>query len=213
MDDLPLEIGQVHDVEIHDAHGADAGRRQVERQRRPQAARADGEDPSRLEPPLALDSDLGQQQVPGVAQHFRMGELGQLGVDRRPPARDARHDREHVTLAHRGVGGIQLPDVGVVEIQVDEIPQAAVVLNQMALEAAVGRQEPVDHLAHGLAGELDGVAPPSEAPEWCGYGHGHGHGHTSLSTSSDSGRISGCSASSVQLAASAPRPRSTRTIR
>ena len=213
MDDLPLEVGEVHHVEVHDADGADAGRGQVERQRRAEPAGADREHPRRLELPLALDADLRQQQVPGVAQHLGVRELGQLGLDRRPAAGDARHDREHVALAHRRVGGIELPDVGVVEIQVDEVPEAPVVLHQVALEAGVGRQEPVDHLAHGLAGELDGVAAAGEAPERSGDGHGHGHGHTSLSTSSDSGRMSGCSSSSVQLAASQPPPRSTRTIR
>ena len=106
-----------------------------------------------------------------------------------------------------------MADVGVVQVQVDEVPQAAVLLHQVALEAAVGREQSVDDLAHGGAGELDGFAPSGKAAEGSGDAHSHGHVHTSLSASSDSNRMTGRSSSSVQLAASRPRPSSTRTIR
>ena len=141
VDDLPLEVGEVHHVEVHDADGAHARRREVERERRAQPAGADRQHPGRLELPLALHPDLRQQQVTRVAQHLRVGELGQLllRLHRRATARDARHDGEHVARAHRRVGRVEVADVGVVEVQVDEVPQPAVVLHQMALEAAVGR--------------------------------------------------------------------------
>ena len=69
------------------------------------------------------------------------------------------------------------------------------------------------HLAHGGANDVDGVAPAGEATERSRNGDGHGHRHTSLRTSSDSGCIWGRSSSRTQLARSAERPPSMRTIR
>src|SRR5205807_942978 len=43
VNDLALQVRVVHDVEIHDAERADAGCAKIERQRRPEASRADAE--------------------------------------------------------------------------------------------------------------------------------------------------------------------------
>ena len=82
------------------------------------------------------------QEVPGIPEHLRVRELGQLllRLHRGTAAGDARHDGEHVALAHRRVGGVEVTDVGVVEIEIDEVPEAAVLLHQVTLEAAMGRQ-------------------------------------------------------------------------
>ena len=43
MNDLALQVGEIHDIVIDDAERADSGRRQVEQQRRAEAAGADHE--------------------------------------------------------------------------------------------------------------------------------------------------------------------------
>ncbi len=213
VDDLPLQVGEVHDVEVDDADRSHAGRGQIERERRAQAARADGEHARRLELALALHADLGQEEVARVPQHLGVRELGKRGLGRGAAASDARDDREHVALGDRGRGGRELANVRVVEIQVDEGAQAPVVLYEVSLEAGMRGEELVEHLAHGGADDGDGVAPAGEAAERSRNGDGHGHRHTSLRTSRDSGCMRGRSSSSTQLARSAPRPRSMRTIR
>ena len=92
VDDLPLEVGEVHHVEVDDPDGADARRGEIERQRRAQSAGADGEHARGLELALSLHADLGQQEVPRVPQNLGVGELRQLGLDRRvvPPRCSAR---------------------------------------------------------------------------------------------------------------------------
>src|SRR5438309_90681 len=64
---LPLEVCDVHDVAVHEAEGADAGRGEVERRRRAEPARADQQDLAPQEPALSLVADLRQQEVAAVA--------------------------------------------------------------------------------------------------------------------------------------------------
>ncbi len=105
MDDLALEIGEIDHVEVHDADRAHSRRGEIEREWRAEPSGADGEHACRLELALALEAHLRQQEVAGVSQDFGVGQLGQLRLHRGAPARDARHDSEHVAFAHRGSGG------------------------------------------------------------------------------------------------------------
>jgi hypothetical protein len=54
VDDLALQVGLVHHVEIDNADAANASGGQIQQQRRPQAARAHAEHASGLEPLLPL---------------------------------------------------------------------------------------------------------------------------------------------------------------
>ncbi len=82
MDHLALEIGGLDAVVVDDAQVADARGRQVLEQRGSEPARADHEDASVQQPPLAQLPELREKQVPGVA-----GELG------RRQRRSGRHQR------------------------------------------------------------------------------------------------------------------------
>ena len=55
VQDLALQVGDVDDVEIHEADVADAGGGEVERERRAEPAGADQQDARRLEPLLSLE--------------------------------------------------------------------------------------------------------------------------------------------------------------
>ena len=65
--DLALQVRLVDHVRVDDPEPADAGRGQVERGRRAEAARADQQDARVEQPQLALLADLGDQQVAAVA--------------------------------------------------------------------------------------------------------------------------------------------------
>ena len=102
VEDLALQVGQVHHVVVDDAHGADAGRGQVIGGRRTQAARSHHQHPCVQELRLALFADLGQQEVAAVAGELLLGELPVL--DERvalvlPGGVSAGHG-DHVLVAH-----------------------------------------------------------------------------------------------------------------
>ena len=77
VDDLPLQIARVNHVEVDQAQRADAGRGQVERQRRAEPAGAHAEHPRGLQLLLALHAHFGQDEMPRVAGEIVGGELGQ----------------------------------------------------------------------------------------------------------------------------------------
>ena len=81
VNDLPLQVGVVHDVEVHDAERAHAGRAQVQRQRRTQAARADAQHSRRFQLELPFHADLGHDQVARVAQDLVVAQGGGFGFD------------------------------------------------------------------------------------------------------------------------------------
>ncbi len=81
VNDLPLQVGVVHDVEVHDAQRADAGRAQIQRQRRTQTARADAEHPRRFQLELPFHADLGHDQVARVAQNLVVAQGNGFGFD------------------------------------------------------------------------------------------------------------------------------------
>ena len=95
MQNLSLKVALVDGVEIDDAERADAGRGQVQRRRRSQAAGADAQHAPALDAPLPFHADLRQDEVTavaldlGVAQFRRAlgGRPPGRGLPRRPTAR------------------------------------------------------------------------------------------------------------------------------
>jgi hypothetical protein len=67
VDDLALQVGEFHRVEIEDAEFADAGGGQIHGDGRAEPARPDAEHAGGANFPLALQPDFGQTQMPRVA--------------------------------------------------------------------------------------------------------------------------------------------------
>ncbi len=67
VQDLPLQVAGIDDVEIYQSQRANAGCRQVERQRRAQSACPHAQNPRGLQLLLALDAHFRQDEVPRVA--------------------------------------------------------------------------------------------------------------------------------------------------
>ncbi len=108
VEDLPLEIRRVDVVEIDQAERADARRREVQGGRGPKAAGADQEHAGATQGALAIDADLGKDEVAAVADVLvrrevagaAFGKCGGRHVSLLPrPARPRAHHR--VARAHR----------------------------------------------------------------------------------------------------------------
>ena len=140
---LPLQVAEVDDVEIDDADAADAGRGEIQRRRRAEAARADAEHAARLQLPLPFHADLRHDQMPAVALDFVVGaELIGLQSDlttvsslRIGAARHRRNDADRVARLHRRLLFLQIADVLVVQIDVDEAPQLALLVVEVLASA------------------------------------------------------------------------------
>ena len=68
MDDLPLQVRVIDDVEVDHAKRAHASRRQIERQRRTQPTGADAQHLRGLDLLLPLHAHFGHDQMSRVAQ-------------------------------------------------------------------------------------------------------------------------------------------------
>ena len=88
VNDLPLQVAEVDDVEVDDADAADAGRGEIHRRRRAEAAGADAQHAARLQLALPVHADLRHDQMPAVALDLVVGELGQLATSVMRPAHD-----------------------------------------------------------------------------------------------------------------------------
>jgi hypothetical protein len=81
VDDLALQVGVIHHVEVHDAECAHARSRQIESQRRAQPARANTQHPRCLQLLLPFHADLGHDEMARVAQDFVVGQGSDFGFD------------------------------------------------------------------------------------------------------------------------------------
>ena len=109
VDHLALQVRLVDDVVVDDPDRADAGRGEVERRGRAEAAGAEQQHLGLEQLDLAVVSDLGKKRVARVAVRWsrvraHLAITGRLGLD---PAGDAALDRDDVLVAQRlqGVGG------------------------------------------------------------------------------------------------------------
>ena len=75
VEDLALQVGEVDLVGVGDCQAADAGRREVERRRAAQAARADDERMCSPQLLLALDSELGKEDVPAEPEKLLVDQF------------------------------------------------------------------------------------------------------------------------------------------
>ena len=70
VQDLPLQVGEVDRVAVGEQDPADAGRGEIERRRRAEAAGADHQRVRAEQALLPLDADLVEQDVAAVAQQL-----------------------------------------------------------------------------------------------------------------------------------------------
>jgi hypothetical protein len=70
VENLPLQIGKIHRVEIHDADLADAGGGEIHGDGRAETARADAQHAGSLDFLLAGQTDFGQNQMPRIPVDF-----------------------------------------------------------------------------------------------------------------------------------------------
>jgi hypothetical protein len=70
VEDLALQVGEVDLVGVREREAPDAARGEVERGRAAEAARADDERVRRAQALLALDAELGPQDVAAVAEEL-----------------------------------------------------------------------------------------------------------------------------------------------
>jgi hypothetical protein len=68
IEDLPLQVGEVDLVAVDEGEVADAGGREVERRGAAEAAGADDQGRGGAQPLLPLDTELGKEDVAGVAE-------------------------------------------------------------------------------------------------------------------------------------------------
>jgi hypothetical protein len=76
VEDLALQVGEVDLVRIGDGQAPDARGSEVERRRAAEPSRADDQRARRAQPLLPLDPDLGEQDVPRVAEELLIVQLG-----------------------------------------------------------------------------------------------------------------------------------------
>ena len=84
VQDLPLQVRRVHDVEVDEAKRADARRREVERERRAETAGPHAQHARGLQLLLPVEADLRHDEMAGVALELLAAELaGRRCVGRR----------------------------------------------------------------------------------------------------------------------------------
>ena len=95
-DHLPLQVGQADGVVVRDRDPPHARRRQIQTNRRPQAARPHDQHPRVPQAHLARTADFAQHQMAGIAVQFGIGDPWWRGgrlIDRRHPRPQPRKAR------------------------------------------------------------------------------------------------------------------------
>ena len=93
VEDLPLEVGDVDDVIVDDPERPHARGREVEQRGRAEPARPDDEHARGEQPPLPVDPDLRERELPRVARGLRARERRALFDERSEPPRARGADR------------------------------------------------------------------------------------------------------------------------
>ena len=178
---LPLQVREVDDVEVDEADRADAGEREVDRHRRAEPAGAHDQHLRVAQLALPDRSDLRHDDVPRVAhrlvgreRHARGGGAAVAGAIRRPAGQ--RRDHRHlVTVAERRRGAVQVLDLAVVDVDVDVRRHLAMLVKDQHVEAREPLSQHVEHLADARTFGLDVLAVRRQPPERRGDIHTHRH--------------------------------------
>ena len=171
VQDLALQVGLVDGVELDDADAADAGRGQVQGQRRAEPASADQQRGAGLEPLLACDAHIRDQDVAAVAR-----QLGGAQGRGAAAAGDRRHNGDGVAALHRGVLAVLVADVFFVHVDVDEVAQRTVGAEQVLAQIVVGGRQLAQHFADvAFAVDGNGVLVVQKRAQRSGNVDGNGH--------------------------------------
>jgi len=97
--------------------------------------------------------------VPAVTQDFVFRKRDRLRrrFHHWRPARDARNDRDGVAFLHRRGFFFQIADVFVVDINIHETAQLALIAVKLASQILILSREFTENLADGGAAQFDGV--------------------------------------------------------
>jgi hypothetical protein len=152
-----VQVAGIDHVEVDKADRADSRGGKIHGCRRAQPAGADTQHTGRLELALPLEADFRHDEMPAVALHLVAGQI--LGLAHRRPgtAGNRRHDADRVPRLERRLLAIEMADVLVVDVDVDEAAQPAVVVVQMAAEIPVFADEPLQRVANGRPVDLHDV--------------------------------------------------------
>jgi hypothetical protein len=82
VENLPLQIGIIHGVEIHDADLADARGGEIHGDGRAESARADAQDAGGFDLLLPGQTDFRQDQMPRVTADFFVVQLHKINQGR-----------------------------------------------------------------------------------------------------------------------------------
>ena len=168
---LALQVGLVDLVELHDADAADAGRGQVQRQRRAEPAGADQQRGAGLEPLLSRDAHVRDQDVAAVARQLGGAQGRGAGA-----AGDGGYNGDGVAALDGGVLAVLVADVFLVHVHVDEVAQGAVGAEQVLAEVVVGGRQLAQHLTdRALRIDRDRVLVVQERSQRRGDVNGYRH--------------------------------------
>ena len=165
MNDLPLQVADVHHVKVDQPDRADTRCRQVVGERRTQATRADTQHLRCLQLTLSLLAHLRQDQVPRVAsqiigRQFRKSRLSQCGRadGRRRTAGNRRNDRQRIGLRYRRIlMPVQVANIFIVKINIHESAQLALFRVEMLFQVRMSCRQLRQRFAHGRRVDIDHV--------------------------------------------------------
>ncbi len=167
MDDLPLQVALVDDVEVDDPQRADAGGGQVEGRRRAQAAGADQQHAGLLQLLLPFQPDLRHDDVSGIAAHLLRRQLHGFGSQQgRGSASDRRDDADLVPALHAGLLlTFKVANIVLVQVDVHKVAQLAVLGVEVASQAGVALRQSVERLSDSPRLDGDSVLSVGVLPQ------------------------------------------------
>jgi hypothetical protein len=83
VEHLPLEVGDVDDIEVDEADVPDASRGEIQPERRAEPPGADEQHAGGLELPLPAERDVGDDEVAAITEDFFRGEIREVRPRRR----------------------------------------------------------------------------------------------------------------------------------
>src|SRR6185295_11409906 len=121
MNDLPLQVTEIDDVEVDEADGPDAGGREIHCRRRSKPSCADAEHLAGFQTPLTVNAHFGHDQMPAVPFDLIVRQLGQIqDLDFSGTSGDRGNDADGVARPYLRLLLLQIADVFVVQVDVDE---------------------------------------------------------------------------------------------
>src|SRR5262245_5763549 len=126
MDDLALQVAEIHHIKINQPNTTNSSGCEIETQWSSQTSRANQKHLGGLELLLSFHADFRHDQMPAIARYLIVAQLhaGKCFLTRcYVAACDRRDDTDDITVLERGFIVLQIADVFVVNIHIDEIAE------------------------------------------------------------------------------------------